>query len=330
MKRRLSAILLACALGAAAPAWAAQESPLTTAAMEAFWWGDFEALEKQNAALRQPGHIAADGSSDLEMFRIGVSRVIDHGDGSEAYLRELERQTLQWTQQYPRSALAHILYARVLAQHGWAYRGSAYARDVPPEAMAEFERYQQRAAEYLLKHADVALTDSYAHATLLWIGKGLSWDSKQMMAIEQAGVQRNPEDVNLYFGVIRSLLPKWGGDAATLERYIRRVSEQTRTIYGMGMYPRLYSLAADEQYGHRLFEDSNADWDMMKRGYEDMRSRYPSVIRTNRYAYMACLAKDKATLSALFDELGTNIEVSLWGANPQRNLEACKRLVNKT
>lgn len=329
MRHLIRHALLACALGAAAPAWAAKESPITTEAMQAFWWGDFAALDKQNALLRQPGHIGADGSSDLEMFRFGINQVISQAGGSEAYLQELEKLTRQWTEQYPKSALAHVLYALVLTEHGWAYRGGGLGRDVPQQAWEDFRGYLQRAAEHLIKHADVALTDSYAHAALLVIGRGLSWDRQQMATIEQDGIKRNPEDIMLYFDMIHSLTPKWGGDASTLDRYIRQVTEQTKATYGTGMYARLYAVAADDEYGHRLFEDSKADWPTVKRSYQDMLARSPSVGRTNRYAYMACLAQDKETLATLLNELGDNVDASLWGSNP-RTVEACKRLINKT
>jgi len=63
----------------------------------------------------------------------------------------------------------------------------------------------------------------------------------------------------------------------------------------------------------------------MKKSYQDMLARFPSPGRVNRYAYMACLAKDRPTLVALLAELGKKIDVSLWGPNPQRSLDACQR-----
>jgi hypothetical protein len=322
----LASALLTAAAPMPATAAKAADSPITTDAMRALWWGDFDALEKQNALLKQPGHIASDGSSDLEMFRIGVGRVLEENvDNREPYLQELDKLTLQWAADHPASALAHILHAKALVAHGWSYRGGGYAKDVPPQAWEDFHAYLRRAAEYLISHADVALTDSYAHATLLVIGKGLNWDNKQMAAIAQDGLKRNPEDINLYFESILTLLPKWGGDARALDKYIRQVAEQTKGIYGMGMYSRLYSYAAENEYGHALFDNSLADWATLRQGYQDMHARYPSNSRRNRYAYMACLAKDKNTLNALLDELGANIDASLWGPNPQRSLEGCQR-----
>lgn len=319
--RKLTSSLLLCA---AAAAGAAEESPITTQAIQSFWWGDFAALEQQNAALRQPGHVNREGVLDLEWFRMGVTRVVEN-NRNEAYLQELEKLTLQWTKEHPQSALAHILYAKVLVAHGWAYRGDGYVKDVPPEAWKDFEAYLRRATQHLLDHADVALTDSYGHDVLLAVGKTMNWDDKQIWDVVNDGLKRNPDDTSLYFSALTSLLPKWGGDKKRLDRFIRTATEQTKAQFGTGMYSRLYSAAADGEYGHALFQSSNVDWPTMRQSYEDMLSRYPSTGRRNRYAHMACLAKDKATLLAQLDLLGDQVVPDAWGPNGQRSLESCQR-----
>lgn len=325
-------VIWALACCAVAPALAdTAVSPITVEAEHTFWWGDFAALEKQNALLRQPGHITSDGTSEIELFRTGLNRVLDAGQADrEAYLRELEALTLQWAGEYPRSALAHVLHAQVLKAHAWSYRGDGFVHEVPPQAWEDFQSYLQRAAKYLADHADVALTDSYAYEALVGIGMGLEWSPAQQRAIAEEGLKRNPEDVGLYFRVVNTLLPKWGGNAKLLDQYIRQVAEDTKATYGTGMYARLYSYAAEAQYGHALFEASAADWPTMKRSYEDMMVRYPdSPTRRNYYAYMACLAKDQETLRRLLEELGPQVDASKWGPNPKRSLEGCQRLAAK-
>lgn len=318
--------LSALALCAAGVVSAADESPFSTQATQAFWWGDFAALEQQNAVLRQPGHIGGDGVLEVEWFRIGLGKVINEtADNQEAYLQELEKLTLQWTKEHPQSALAQVLYAKVLIAHAWAYRGGGYAKDVPPEAWKDFETYMQRATQHLLDHAEVALSDSYGHATLLTIAKTTGWDDKQLWDIINDGLKRNPDDASLYFTALTAVLPKWGGDVWRLDKFIRKATEQTKAQFGAGMYARLYSAAAEEEFGHALFQDSHVDWPTLKQGYEDMLARYPGNGRRNRYAYMACLAKDKPTLLAQLDLLGDKVTAASWGPNPQRSLEGCLR-----
>jgi hypothetical protein len=329
MRRLLAWTMVAVtALGTMAPAWAKfPRSPVTTQAEQAFWWGDFAALDKQNDFLRHGKHATADDGSELELFRMGIDSVIGAQVAHrEPYLQELEAQTLQWATENPKSALAHILYAKVLVAHAWSYRGGGYAKDVPPEAWKDFRAYLQRAADYLNAHGDVAFTDSYAYSVMITIGMGMGVDAKQLEVFVDEGIKRNPYDYTLYFDMLTPLMPKWGGDARTLDDYIRKVAMQTRAEYGMGWYARLYGDAADDDYGHELFQNSYADWPTMKQGYEDMMARYPdSPYRLNVYGHMACLAKDKATLQAVLAKLGNKLDASWWGPNGERSLEVCQR-----
>lgn len=329
--RAARGVLLAWVMSTSLQGWAAPaDKPgppsIKDAAEMALWWGDFDALERQNAVLRQPGHFDPDGSLQLEQFRNALVLVFENKEANaEPYLRELEALTLQWATEHPTSALAHTMHADALLAHAWSYRGGGYVNEVPPEAWREFKAYLMRAFEYLKAHADVAFTDSYAHDTLLRIGRGLGWNATQLEAIAQDGLKRNPEDYALYFKVMTSLLPKWGGDPKDLDKFIRRAAEQTRAAQGMAMYARLYSAAAEEQFEHELFQDSYADWALVKQGWEDLLARYPdSPGRRNRYAYMACLAKDRTTLLAQLDQLGPRVDARQWGANPQRSLEGCQ------
>ena len=316
---------------AIAPARADDASPIEYRSAIAFDWGDFDSLDKDNSRLRRSPYFAADGSSDVSQFRRGLERVIYNADKyNEAYLRELEVQTLQWATKHPRSAFAHVLHARVLVAHGWSYRGPNRAKDVPPAAMKQFHAYLRRALDYLQAHANVARTDSGAHAVMLGIGKELGWTPKQLEAIANDGLKRNPRDIELYALVVSALLPPSGGDEQALDRYIRLATAQTRKALGAGLYAELYTKAAKREYGHRLFSDTLANWPTMKKGFEDLLSHSPDTpALKNRFAYIACVAEDKTTLLALIDELGDELDGSQWGPNGARTMENCERLARK-
>jgi hypothetical protein len=323
----LSVTLALAASGGVARAAEPVLSPVTVASRDAFWAGDFDEIERQNAKFRQPGRIEPSGISQISLFRKGLYLVLNNKvDNAEAYHKELDILTLQWANEHPKSAFAHALHAESLVRHAWSYRGGGYVNDVPPEAWKDFEAYLRRAADYINAHAEVTLTDSYAHEVLLEIGRGLGFRREQMLAIAEDGLKRNPDDTNLYFEVLGSLLPKWGGSPRMVDDFIKRATEQTRDRFGQGMYTRLYLTAADDQFGHLLFQNSYADWDKMKQGFEDLMARYPdSPSRLNSYAYMACLAKDKDTFLKQFAKIEKRIDRELWGTNPERSVEGCRR-----
>jgi hypothetical protein len=319
----------AAAVLAATPAHAAKPAkpPVQQAAEDAFWIGDFAALERQNDDIRHGHAIAPDGSSRLDDFRRGLTAVFENDvDNAEAYLSDLDALTLRWAQEHPTSAFAHVLHVHELIKHAWSYRGGSYARDVAPEAMNEFVARMQQALDYFKAHADVELTDSYAHEELLEIGRALIWSRAQLQAVANDGLARNPDDTDIYFEMSFNLLPKWGGTPRALDDYIKSAAEQSRARFGLGMYARLYWSASANEFGPRLFQDSYADWDKMKQGFEDLETRYPgNTGRLNGYAHMACLAKDKPTFLKLLPRLDGKIDTSQWGKNPERSVELCRR-----
>jgi hypothetical protein len=325
--RVVCALLAAIALGMAAHAAERPTSPIETAAMDALWSGDFDEVNRQNDYFRQPDRFEAEGVPQLGVFRDGLNRVFNsHVENLEAYHKDLDALTLQWAIRSPKSPLAHILHAKALIAHGWSYRGGAYAREVPPEAMAEFQKYLQQAFDYLKAHADVAFTDSYAHSQMLEIGMSLGRKKAEMLAIMDAGLKRNPDDSELYYRMETSLLPKWGGTPRELDDFIRQSTERTQSRYGTGMYAYLYQWAADSQFDARLFEDSFADWDKLKQAFDDLQARYPgNNYMLNSYAHMACLAKDKPVVMTLLGRIGTKVRPDAWGKNPEANLELCRR-----
>jgi hypothetical protein len=329
---RLARTFLAAGLalmlaGGAAHAAEKIKSQARVAAEDALWIGDFATLERQNEEIRHGHSIAPDGSSRLGDFRRGIAAVFDNDvENAEPYLSDLDALTLRWAQDNPKSAFAQVLHVESLVDHGWSYRGASYGKDVSPEAMREFGVYLQRAFDYFKAHADVALTDSYAHEMLLRIGMALGWDKARMLEIANDGLKRNPDDTGIHSQMVLNLLPKWHGTPRELDDYIKSAAQQSSVRYGMGMYALLYWTAADEEFGPHLFETSFADWDKMKQGFEDMEARYPgNMQRVNGYAHMACLAKDKPTFLKLLGRIGEQVDTSEWGKNPERTVELCRR-----
>jgi hypothetical protein len=329
--RHLLATALVTCAAMLVSAHAAETPTIADTAEIAFWWGNFDALEEQNARFRQPGAYDADGQSELSLFRKGVGRIFSNQvQHTEDYLQEVDRLTLEWATTHPASALAHSLHAQALSQHGWSYRGNGVSSQVTPDGWKQFEAYQRRAVAYLQAHADVAFTDSYAHLELLQIGRALQLNGTLLDTVLEQGLARNPDDIDVYVQRMITLLPKWGGTAKGLDNYIKQSAGQARARFGDGLYARLYSAAAEEEFGLALFTESNANWDTMKVGFDDLLARSPEKAWwRNRYAYVACLAKDKAVLQKQLAELGGAVNVEEWGYNGQRTVEGCKRLAGE-
>lgn len=67
------------AISPAMPAWAEPDTPTLVAETTGdFWTGDFAALERRNAVLRDGGAMTAEGRPELMMFREGIRNVVVH------------------------------------------------------------------------------------------------------------------------------------------------------------------------------------------------------------------------------------------------------------
>lgn len=324
------ALLAACVMALVAlptPAEEAKgEKSIDDLAAEALWWGDFAELERMHALYQQPGQRAADGTPHLTLFRRGLRRVLGgKKDAADAYFVEQDALTQLWTIEHPKSALAHALYAAALSAHGWSYRGSGYANTVPPQAWADFRKYVQRAIEHMTANAEVAFTASTSHLWMIGFARSAGWDADKRLAIGLDGLRVNPEEDGLYLEIALALLPKWGGSVTALDRFIQDVVTRTEKQRGLEMYARLYADASEEQFEHRIFEDSAARWPKMKQGFDDMLKRYPDPQNINRFAYFACIAKDKPVALDLLERVGAKPLTAQWGHNGARSFETCKR-----
>lgn len=321
------ALLCVASLPATAQAPQADEKERITAEVaHALWWGDFQALSRLHDQYSQPGQLQADGWPKLGLVRSGIDRAFrspqEHVD---AFYGQLQALTLQWAREHPRSGLAHALHAEALLDHAWAIRGTGFANTVPPQAWADFERLLRQAQAYLARHADAAQGSTLTHSKLLTFAMVGNWSERQLWAVIDDGLRRNPHDLDLYRHGLDAVLPKWGGDAAAVDRFIRRAVERTRDARGLSMYASLYSSAAHAQFEHRLFEESGASWAEMAQGWRDLLARHPAASTENRFAYFACLARDKTVFLELLDRIGEKPSLDQWGKNARRTFDTCKR-----
>jgi hypothetical protein len=318
--------LLGASLVANAATPDAQEfERLRNEVLQALVWGDFATLQRLHDEWSRPGQQLISGWPKLSAFREGIDLGMKSPrDGADLFHAELQALTQQWTREHPGSGLAHALHANALVAQAWSIRGSGLANTVPPQAWDDFHRLVKQAAEHLAR-AEGAISSTLTHGELLSIGRVLQFDERQLWALLDDGLRRNPEDLVLYRRALGSMLPKWGGSNVAVDRYIRRVTERTRERWGLSLYAWLYAAAASDEYRHRLFEDSGARWSDMAQGWRDLLARHPSATTHNRFAYFACLARDKVVFLEQLEAVGEAPDLEHWGANARRTFDTCKR-----
>lgn len=316
------------AQGAAAPA--APPPSVSDQAQRAMRFGDLAELERLYALHGRPGvRSEQTGVPGLELFWDGVREISDPDYRvTEHYYLQLDALTRQWATDHPRSVLAQLIHAQALLTHAWFFRGGGYANTVSDESWVSFRKYLELSHAQLRRSEALAEGDSSWNHLMMRVGRGLNWDTRRLLGLMEGGLARNPDHDDLYFVMLQTLQPRWSGDLPTMERFVATVTQQTREKRGMEMYARLYAAISYDEVHHSLFEATRASWPAMKDGFEARLARYPHADHHNMYAYFACLAKDREVLQEQLRLMGDRFNKALWGTQPERRFEECKRVAH--
>jgi hypothetical protein len=316
-----------------APSAQANDAPIDLSTLQqrveqALWYGDLSEVERLVARARQSRERTRDGVPPMTLVVEGLAYVGNRGSTTAAYFAHWVAYTHAWAAQQPNSVLAQVMHAQALTSQAWYERGGGYSNTVTPEASRAFVDGVQAAAAQLRRSAAVASTDALWHLRWVGLGNTLGWTPEQIMAAGRRALDVEPGLHVAYYRVLENVLPKWGGSAADVDRWIREAVRRTEGELGLELYARLYADASYSQFKADLFSDSRAQWPLMKQGFEQMLARWPGPMPRNQYAYFACLARDRtaylAAMTAL-DDAGFEPDAQHWGSLGQRSVEGCKR-----
>ena len=305
--------------GPAAAMPSGESSPIADAAALAFWWGNFDELERQYLAVRASPDLVDGGTLKLEWFRQGLVRVLDADGQHDPYLAQLEALTHAWSVEHPSSALAQLLYARALYARGYKLRGGDVVDKTPAAAMAPFDRYLALAETQLADHAELLRNES---TTYVYLALFARWHRpfEDVQSIVRAGLKTNRNDIGGYVELASAALPRWGGDYPLFDAVAREAAARVGGYDGQAVVAILYDDKV-AQFDGAIFGDSQVDWPTLRQGYRDDLARYPNFYMLNRFARMACLAEDKPTTLRLLDQIGPKPSQNAWG----QRFDACRR-----
>ena len=273
----------------------------------------FSALEALSARYRSAKSRTSSGIWHLTLFYSGVSSAFHTDRKEQEFWLKADRSAKRWIVNYPDSPTGHLAYARMLLNHGWNFRGSGYANTVEPQNWKPFHDYVQQARAYLEKNKDVASSDPYWYELMAVIAYAQGWPESEFSRLISEGLQREPAFYQTYFAAIDYYAPKWGGSIEAIEQFAREGLERTRSSEGFAMYARIYWYASQTEFGDRLFSESLVDWTTMKKGIDDVLTRYPDSWNINNFAKFACLSKDKIKTAELMARLNDGPLMSVWG-----------------
>jgi len=249
--------------------------------------GDFGTLETMADGYRTTQARTSSGLWKLTLFYVGQQRAFRSEGGDWAM-----QKAKAWVDRYPQSPTAILAYA-----------------DALPDA--------ESTRLYLEAHKGVAALDPRWYEMMAEVASVQVWPREQFDRMIDEGLDRMPEYYQIYFAAIDYL------GAAEVEGFARQAVERTRKTDGWGVYARIYWYASQAVFGDNLFRQSRVNWLDMKKGMEDVLSRYADGWNLANFLKFACLEGDGPEMK----ELTGRMDEAAWAVWDEQNYsESCKAL----
>lgn len=205
----------------------------------------------------------------------------------------------RWTELYPQSPTPKILLAqsKVYSTMGAAKEallmgGSSQEWQPDPQDV-------ENARQYLLSIRELSGRDPYWYVLMARVALMRERSDAEFTELMLGGIRAFAECDELYAAASDYFLPKWGGSAAALETWARRVSEETKGNAGAFAYAYTHLHAMKVHYGSMIFRNSRASWADIKKDSERLLKAYPSDKNAALFTMVACLAGDHSETSRL-------------------------------
>ncbi len=260
--------------------------------------------------------LAGELRSSKAKFRTGSWKITHFYDSLDCHSGEpdsmwrLHEQIYRdWETKFPKSITAQVSHAQFMADYAWQARGSDYADKVTEEG---WRLFRERLAT---AHTILDQSKSLAPCPVWWTARlkvalGQSEEPAAHEALYLEACKSEPQFFAYDLSRAYYLLPRWHGEPGDWEAAAEKAIDREGGL-GHESYARVVNEQA--RFYDNVFKESKASWRKAKKGFEEMRSRYPdSKEILNTYCRMASFAGDREQAKKLFIEIGDHKVESAW------------------
>lgn len=284
-----------------------------------FMSGDYAELDRRMTDAVRSLKDLPDGSSSLQAIVSGLSTLFEFGglDLSRALAR-----TAGWRRTVPASVNADLVESMIFSDWAWGARGHGAANEVSQQAWALFAHRTEMAAAGLRDLEQRGSEQPLWYELAITTALDQSRDAAALRAIFDRGAAKFPEYLPLYRGMLRALMPRWGGSYENVDRFINDMSLPT---HDFARYASLYWMYDALENGDvNIFVDALARWSTMKSGLIVMSSHHPaSDFVANGFARFACLGNDVQQYTQLRLRVKQHYSATAWSAKV--NVDTCDK-----
>lgn len=282
---------------------------------------DFDALEEQAEELRSHKTRFRQGAWELGFFYDALNGSL-YNRGDPKRLRGDLSKFDAWQKKYPGSITEPVARAATLVGYAWQARGTGWSSEVSAEGWKSFDPMVQEARTVLETAAKKPRRCPQWDAAMQTVALGQGWKRADYDRLFEEAVAREPTYYDYYLRKGYYLTPRWYGQPGEWERFAEEASQKYDPSEGLTLYVRI-AWFNDMLFGN-LFKESRIEWPKMREGFRDIVRRWPdSLWNKNNFCRFACVARDRATATALFDQIGPAFDYDVWHSRSQ--FEAARR-----
>jgi hypothetical protein len=269
---------------------------------------NFGALEALAGKIIKEKSLFDTGSWKIVQFHSAITPDSDNSDAD--YWKWYDDRIRDWEAKYPESITARTVHIDYLTSYAWSARGGEFAYKVKAEAWPVF-------AERLAQAKDQITIASKLeqHSPMFWyagfnVALGQGWSKEETISWFETVKSAYPDFWGIDYVMAGYLQPKWYGKEGEWEQFL--LAEINRPG---GLREEGYARIAFAMRNHfsNVFKESKIQWPLVRKGFLQARARYPrSQLLLNQFAFMAYLAQDRETASALFKGIGFDAKMEVW------------------
>jgi hypothetical protein len=235
----------------------------------------FDALEALAAKLRREKKYNADGEAELTIFYDGLNA---RGETDAEWADDLKLYEA-WVAAKPDSLAAHYALIRYWTKYGWFERNKFYTkREEPTEAAWEIFRERCEKGDKLReKIAKRPGHDMHVYFLAFESALFLTRPPKVLDEIVANSLESDPDYISVAVDSVRYYLPRWSGAIGAVERQSAKVAALTKARHGDSLYA-LGAMRAADFDGPSVLKQHSFDWERVKRGFVDLRKRFPKSL----------------------------------------------------
>ena len=213
--------------------------------------------------------------------------------------------------------------------YAWDARGHSFADKVAPEAWKVFGERMSIAKAAFKKAWELDATNSTAMQKLIDVAKNGDSDLKVADCFEDA-IRADPENILIYNTMLQAMEPRWGGNAAAMQKFGRSVFESVKknpdtncllakVLLNSHVYiiqDEIATTTVDKSEQDRLswaYWEKPEVWADVNDVFTLIMDRTPTTIEKSRFASYAVKCKQYDVAQKLFKDLGNNLVTATFG-----------------